>query len=94
MKNLNHPIKVELTKLLNRVEFLIKQQEIKLQIGPEYTMITNKELVKLFDINSGTATNWREKGILPYVTIEKKLYYKISDIKSFIDLHYSLKKKK
>ena len=93
MKESKHPIVSKLNRLINRIEFLIKQQELKSQLGPKHSLISNKEFMNLLEISSGTATSWRDKDLIAFVSIESKIYYKLKDVRNFIDDNYSVKKK-
>jgi uncharacterized protein YqgV (UPF0045/DUF77 family) len=93
MKEPKLPIVSKLNRIINRIEFFIKQQELKSQLGSKHTLVSNKEFMRLLEITSQTATNWREKEILPFVMIESKIYYTLSDVRDLIDTHYSGKKK-
>lgn len=93
MPAFTHPINDSLNKILERLEFLIKQSKLKNIQDPKYVILDNADILQLFKISPKTASNWREEGILPYSQIKGKLYYKLSDIHSIIDNHYSVKKK-
>lgn len=92
-KEFKHPILSRLNKILDRIDFLIISQNFKTKLGPNYNMISNNQFIELFNISSGTATNWREKEVLPYIKIEEKIYYKLSDVKKLIDKNISKKKR-
>ena len=92
MKPYNHPVLNNINTLMDRVELLIKTINVKKNLGKKYEFISNKELMELFDVNSPTATRWRDSGELPFFKIERKIYYKIEDIKIFIDSKYFSKK--
>ena len=92
MTNSNHPIMRKLNSIMAKLESLLKNQEIKNGLSAKYTPISNKEFMQLFNISSGTASSWREKELIPFIHIDKKIYYKLNDIKIFIDQHYIKKK--
>lgn len=50
--------------------------------------IDNSDFIRLMQISSGTAKNWRNKGIIPYSQIENKFYYKIIDIQDVLNKYY------
>lgn len=94
MSNFKHPFNDSLKVILDRLEYLIKQQKfINLQ-DPKYILLDNSDILKLFKISAKTAVNWREEEILPYSQIKGKIYYKLSDIHKVIDKHYNPIKKK
>jgi hypothetical protein len=94
MSNFVHPFNDSLKKISDRLEFLIKQNEFKNKVSPEYILLDNSDILKLFNISPKTASNWREEQILPYSQIKGKIYYKLSDMHKVIDEHYSPSKKK
>ena len=47
--------------------------------------IENTELCKLLDLSSRSLQNYRQRGILGFSTIGRKIYYKIEDIKKLIE---------
>ena len=94
MSNFQHPFNDSLKKISDRLEFLVKQNEFKNKLSPEYVILDNSDILKLFKISSKTASNWREEQILPYSQIKGKIYYKLSDIHNVIDKHYKSGKKK
>ena len=93
MTAFKHPVNDSLHKILKRLDYLVKQTELRSVQSPEYTILDNSDILRLFKISSKTASNWREEGILPHSQIKGKLYYKLSDIHKVIDEHYSVKKK-
>ena len=50
--------------------------------------IDNSDFIRLMQISSSTAKNWRNKGIIPYSQIENKFYYQITDIQNVLYQHY------
>ena len=46
--------------------------------------IENSELCKLLGISSRTLQNYRQRGVLGFSTIGRKIYYKIEDIQKLI----------
>ena len=94
MSNFQHPFNDSLRKISDRLEFLIKQQEFKNKQDPNYVLLDNSDILKLFKISPKTAVNWREEQILPYSQIKGKIYYKLSDMYKVIDKHYNPSKKK
>lgn len=94
MSNFQHPFNDSLKKISNRLEYLIKQNEFKNKLSPEYVLLDNADILQLFKISPKTASNWREEQILPYSQIKGKIYYKLSDIHKVIDKHYNPIKKK
>ncbi|MFI1743254.1 helix-turn-helix domain-containing protein [Thalassobellus sediminis] len=94
MSNFKHPFNDSLKKILDRLEYLIKQNTFKNKLDPNYVLLDNSEILQLFKISPKTAVNWREEQILPFCQIKGKIYYKLSDIHKVIDENYISSKKK
>jgi hypothetical protein len=94
MSNFQHPFNDSLKKISDRLEYLIKQQLFKNKQDPDFVLLDNSDIQKLFNISPKTASNWREEQILAYSQIKGKIYYKLSDMKKVIDEHYNPSKKK
>ncbi len=50
--------------------------------------LTNKEVCEMLSITLKTMQNYRDKGIIPFSKIGSKLYYRKSDINSFLESNY------
>ncbi|RDK87381.1 helix-turn-helix domain-containing protein [Marinirhabdus gelatinilytica] len=71
----------EIKAIEERLEHTIqKLEKLQKQAGIE-PFIDNSDFIRIFKISNSTAKNWRTKGIIPYVQIENKIYYKVTDIK-------------
>ncbi|MDG4714836.1 DNA-binding protein [Winogradskyella marincola] len=94
MSTFKHPINDSLKKINDRLDYLIKQQKINNIQSPEYTILDNADIMQLFKITAKTASTWRTDGILPYLQVKSKIFYKLSDIYNVIDANYYPSKKK
>jgi hypothetical protein len=94
MADFKHPFNDGLKRIQDRLEYLIKQQLFKDKQDPNYVLLNNAEILKLFKISSKTAVNWRDEQILPYSQIKGKIYYKLADMHKIIDDNYNPSKKK
>ncbi|WP_439152263.1 helix-turn-helix domain-containing protein [Winogradskyella sp.] len=94
MSTFKHPINDSLKKITDRLDYLIKQQTIVTKQSPEYTILDNADIMQLFKITAKTASTWRNDGILPYLQVKSKIFYKLSDIHNVIDANYNPSKKK
>ena len=73
-------------------EFLYLKNEIarlkaKLE-KPNTALLSNEEARNLVGVSVRTWASFREKNIIPYVRIGRKILYKVEDINRFIDEHY------
>ena len=94
MADFKHPFNDGLKRIQDRLEYLIKQNEFKNKLSPEYVLLNNADILELFNITAKTASNWREEQILAYSQIKGKIYYKLADMHKIIDDNYNPSKKK
>ncbi|AZQ44108.1 helix-turn-helix domain-containing protein [Nonlabens ponticola] len=85
---LQHPHKERLNAIEQRLEKLTAELAIIKKTTLQAQLIDNADFLQLMNISSSTAQNWRNKGIIAYSQIENKIYYKVSDIETLLDLHY------
>ena len=71
-------IETRLDQTIKRLEKLQKQVCIE-------PFIDNSDFIRIFKISHSTAKNWRNKSIVPYVQIENKIYYKVSDVRELFN---------
>lgn len=50
--------------------------------------LTNGDVVQILRISTRTLQSYRDRGILPFAQIGRKIYYKASDIDDYLDRHY------
>lgn len=55
---------------------------------PNTALLSNEEARNLVGVSVRTWASFREKNIIPYVRIGRKILYKVEDINRFIDEHY------
>lgn len=53
----------------------------------ERIIIPSEEARKMFGVSKRTWAIWRENGLLTYIKIGQLIYYKVDDIKEFIENH-------
>ncbi|MBI1226851.1 MAG: helix-turn-helix domain-containing protein [Bacteroidetes bacterium] len=44
-------------------------------------LLDNSDIIRLLKISKNTAAAWRDKGMLPFTKIGKKIYYQHSEIR-------------
>lgn len=91
---MNHPFQDSLNNIEKRLENLTKIVSRRQSQFTDDMFIDNDEFQRLMKISPGTATNWREQGIIPYHQIKSKIYYKMKDINNLLEKHKSTIKKK
>lgn len=91
---MTHPF-IEFQQLiLQRLEELTKMNSNKEKRYFDNEIIDNEEFQKLFNISQGTASNWREQGLVAYSQINSKIYYRIADVKKLLKDNFIPSKKK
>ncbi|HPR74255.1 MAG TPA: helix-turn-helix domain-containing protein [Bacteroidales bacterium] len=50
--------------------------------------LTSEEVCRQLSISKRTLQSYRDRGILPYAQIGRKIYYKASDVDDYLDAHY------
>lgn len=85
---MSHPFQESLFNIEKRLEELTKLVTKKQEKVFDKIIIDNDEFQRLFKISPGTASNWREKGLIAYSQINNKIVYKIQDINTMLDNNY------
>ena len=52
---------------------------------PNDPFIDNSKFIELMGISAKTALSWRESGLIDFVQINNKIYYRISSINDLLD---------
>lgn len=85
---MSEPFKNSLNNIEKRLEDLTNIVTKKQERLFDKVIIDNDEFQRLFKISPGTASNWREKGLIAYSQINNKIVYKIEDINKMLDDNY------
>lgn len=88
-KNAKHPFLMSMHSLEKKVEELMREFRIRQVQDPEYILLDNADFIQMFKISGRTAQNWRDEGLITYSQVKGKIYYKLTDIKRFLDTHRS-----
>ncbi len=91
---MTHPFIEFQQQILQRLEELTKMNSNKEKRYFDNEIIDNEEFQKLFNISQGTASNWREQGLVAYSQINSKIYYRIADVKKLLKDNFIPSKKK
>ncbi len=60
-----------------------------LELSPhEVDLIDNAELLVTLNISMRTAQRWRADGIIPYIRVRRKIYYKRGDVNKLMNSNY------
>jgi hypothetical protein len=85
---MSHPFQDSLNGIEKRLEDLTKLITKKQERFFDKVIIDNDEFQRLFKISPGTASNWREKGLIAYSQMNNKIVYKIEDVNKMLDDNY------
>jgi predicted DNA-binding transcriptional regulator AlpA len=78
----------DFTKIINDLSE-IKQAVNKKNLQPlADKWLDVQEVCQLLHISKRTLINYRAEGLLPYSQINAKIYFKSSDIESYLEKHY------
>lgn len=78
----------EYNELINSIkEIKTKLSEKSKSIADEF--IENDGFLKLMKISRRTAQTWRDEGVISFSQQGKKIYYRHTDIKKFLDANYN-----
>ena len=85
---MSHPFQESLSNIEKRLEDLTNLVTKKQERLFDKVIIDNDEFQRLFKISPGTASNWREKGLIAYSQMNNKIVYKIEDVNKMLDDNY------
>lgn len=85
MKENQHPFLVSIHALETKIDQLTREIKIRQLRDPEIVLLDNTDFIQLFKISAKTAQHWREEGLIQYVQVKGKIYYRLVDIKEFIN---------
>ena len=57
-------------------------------IPNEIKILNNPQFMDLMGISIETAQMWRDKGVVGYIKIKNKIYYRISDIQELLENNF------
>ena len=72
---------IKLNATLNDIAEAIKIPDIPNEIK----ILNNLQFMDLMGISIETAQMWRDKGVVDYIKIKNKIYYRISDIQELFE---------
>ena len=75
--------------ILIRFEKAVKSLEVKLKGNAEFVILDDVDLQQVFKVSGRTTKRWRDKNLIEYSRIGNKIYYRASDIHSFLNLNHS-----
>lgn len=91
---MSHPFTESLKNIEQRLAVLTNLVSKKQERFFDKEIINNEQFKELFQISSGTASNWRDQGLIGYSQINNTIVYRIEDINKMLDNNYRSFKKK
>jgi hypothetical protein len=73
-----------LNELGKDIRLLINTDEV---FGDEEKLLDNQDLCLMLHISKRTLQRYRSEGLIHYITIGQKIYYKASDVRAFVESH-------
>lgn len=83
-----------LTKELN--DMLQLTQEVSQAYSPifkEEKWLDNQEVCLMLNITKRSLQTYKDKGLLPYSKLNRKNYFKLSDVRALLELNENIKEK-
>lgn len=77
----------ELVGHIEKIAEHIRKYEDRQPVQPQERWLTSKEVTTLLGISLRTLQRYRTLGILPYLMLRQKTYYKESDVEKFLAEH-------
>jgi hypothetical protein len=74
----------KLNELGKDIRLLINTDEV---FGDEEKLLDNQDLCLMLHISKRTLQRYRSEGLIHYITIGQKIYYKASDVRAFVESH-------
>ena len=87
-----YPFLVSINSLEKKLEELIREFRIRQVRDPQYIILDNSDFIQMFKISARTAQHWRDEGLIEYTQVKGKFYYRLTDIKTFLEKHRGSKK--
>jgi len=87
MKNFQHPFLESMSSLENKIDQLMKEYRVRRNKDPEFVILDNSDFMEMFRISAKTAQNSRDEGLIEYVQVKGKIYYKLKDVQKFLERH-------
>jgi len=54
---------------------------------PELVLLSTEEFCAMFNLTSRAAEEWKKSGVISYIRIRNKVYYRLSDVLKALDAH-------
>ena len=77
----------ELVGHIEKIAEHIRKYEDRQPVQPQERWLNSKEVTALLGISLRTLQRYRTLGILPYLMLRQKTYYKESDVEKFLAEH-------
>lgn len=71
-------------EIIQKLDILAREQTNKTNLG---SLMTGKQLCEMLDVSPRTLQNYRDKGIIKFSQVGRKIYYTMEDVEIFIQMH-------
>jgi len=58
------------------------------ELASKVHWLSSDEVCHILRISKRTLQSYRDRSILPFAQIGRKIYYKVSDIDDYLEMHY------
>ena len=73
--------------LEQKIDKLTREFKLRQVKDPQFIILDNADFIRMFNISSRTAQNWREEGLIEYSQVKGKIYYRLTDVQRFLENH-------
>jgi excisionase family DNA binding protein len=74
--------------LRKKAQIFNKHKKMKNQDFSQTKWLSSEEVCHLLMISKRSLQTYRDRGILPFAQIGRKIYYKATDIEAYLEAHY------
>jgi hypothetical protein len=71
----------------NMILFHLQRVEQLASTGTRLPIVSSRQLERMLGISKSTLKRWRDKGLLPYISIERNIYYAMADVEALLLSH-------
>ncbi len=83
-----NPLDEKLEQIEERLDDLLLLLKDKQRTNPDQVFFDTQEFLQIMNVSKRTAQYWRDSGLIGYCQIGYKIYYRLSDILTFLDKHF------
>lgn len=77
---------LEIKEQLNELKAILTKSQL---LNPEDLFCDNEEFLKIMKISRRTSQFWRNTGIIGFIQIGNKIYFRLMDIQELLNKNYN-----